>query len=227
MFIIVVGGGKVGYYLAKSLISSHHEVAIIEKDSSKCSQFVEDFGSITICGDGCDPAVLQGAGAERADIIVADTGDDEDNLIICQLAKTKYKVPRTIARVNNPKNEFVFKKLGIDSTVSSTDLVLSMIEQEVAYKGIAPLISFRKSGVEIVETTLAADSPAINKKIIELTLPNNCLILAVLRSDNLIIPDGNTTLETSDLVIALIRSDQLEGLQRTLVGTNSTQEIRR
>lgn len=227
MFIIIVGGGKVGYYLAKSLISGNHEVAIIEKDSSKCSQFLEDFGSITICGDGCDPAVLQGAGAERADIIVADTGDDEDNLIICQLAKTKYKVPRTIARVNNPKNEFVFKKLGIDSTVSSTDLVLSMIEQEVAYKGIAPLISFRKSGVEIVETTIAADSPAISKKIIELELPNNCLILAVLRSDNLIIPDGNTTLDSGDLIIALIRSDQLDGLQRALVGENTEQIIRR
>lgn len=227
MFIIIVGGGKVGYYLAKSLISGNHEVAIIEKDSSKCSQFLEDFGSITICGDGCDPAVLQGAGAERADIIVADTGDDEDNLIICQLAKTKYKVPRTIARVNNPKNEFVFKKLGIDSTVSSTDLVLSMIEQEVAYKGIAPLISFRKSGVEIVETTIAADSPAISKKIIELELPNNCLILAVLRSDNLIIPDGNTTLDSGDLIIALIRSDQLDGLQRALVGENTEQIVRR
>lgn len=219
MFIIIVGGGKVGYYLAKSLITGNHEVALIEKDQQKCGQFVEDFGSITICGDGCDPSVLQGAGAERADVIVADTGDDEDNLIICQLAKLKFNVPRTIARVNNPKNETVFKNLGIDSTVSSTDLVLSMIEQEVAYKGIAPLISFKKSGLEIVETTLLHDSPAIGKKIIELPLPNNCIILAILRSDNLIAPDGNTSLQSGDLIIALVRKDQLDGLQRALVGT--------
>lgn len=227
MFVIIVGGGKVGYYLAKSLITNGHEVTLIEKDHDKCSQFVEDFGSITICGDGCDPGVLQGAGVERADVIVADTGDDEDNLIICQLAKQKFNVSRTIARVNNPKNDFVFKKLGIDSTVSSTDLVLSMIEQEVAYKGIAPLISFRKSGVEIVETTLMNDSPAIGKKIMELVLPNNCLILAMLRSDNLIIPDGNTFLEIGDLIIALTRSDQLNGLQKALVGLEAMPEPKR
>lgn len=218
MYVIVVGGGKVGYYLVKSLIHTNHEVALIEKSQEKCTAITDDFGAVAICGDGCDPAVLQAAGAERADVIVADTGDDEDNLIVCQVAKNKFNVPRTIARVNNPKNEMIFRKLGIDSTVSSTDLVLSMIEQEVAYGGIAPLIFFKKSGVEMVETVLTADSPAVGKTIRDLSLPGNCLILAVERNGEVIIPDGTTVLQEQDTIFTLLRPELLPELQCILVG---------
>ncbi|MDQ3929672.1 MAG: TrkA family potassium uptake protein, partial [Chloroflexota bacterium] len=130
MYVIVVGGGKVGYYLTKTLVHEGYEVLLIEKNLKKVSTYHERFGSVVLEGDGAEMATLETAGAARADVVIAVTGDDEDNLVICQTAKKLFHVPRTIARVNNPKNEEIFKKLGIDVTVSSTNLILNIIEQE-------------------------------------------------------------------------------------------------
>jgi len=117
MYIIIVGGGRLGYYLAKTLINEKHEVLIVEKDAVSAQTIVNEMGSICIKGDGCETAVLAEAGTNRADIFISVTGDDEDNLVACQVAKYKFNVPRTIARVRNPKHEILFKKLGIDVTV--------------------------------------------------------------------------------------------------------------
>ncbi len=218
MFIIVVGGGKIGYYLVQSLVHAGHEIAVIEKRADRAQIIMDNFGTVGIIGDGCDPRILEQAGSGRADVIVADTGDDEDNLIICQVAKLRFRVPHTVARVNNPKNEIIFRKLGIDATVSSTDLVLSVIEQEVAHKGIMPIIAFRKNGMEIVETVLTSRSPAVGKPLSTLAFPAQCKILAVLRGDELLVPDANTKLEAQDLLFSLIKPSSLNALEELLVG---------
>lgn len=217
MFIVIVGGGKIGYYLVQSLLHAGHEVALIEKKQERTQQISDDFGIVTIHGDGCDPRILEEAGIGRADVIVADTGDDEDNLIICQVAKLRFHVPHTVAKVNNPKNEMIFRRLGIDMTVSSTDLVLSVIEQEVAYKGILPIIAFRKNGMEIVETILSNKSPILGKPLKEIQFPSQCKILAVLRGDELLVPDGSTKLQAQDLVFSLVKPACLNDLECLLV----------
>lgn len=218
MFILVVGGGKIGYYLVQSLVNAKHEVAVVEKSASKAEHISDDFGTVAITGDGCDARILEQAGANRADVIVADTGDDEDNLIICQVAKLRFHVPHTVARVNNPKNESIFRKLGIDATVSSTDLVLSVIEQEVAHRGIMPIIAFRKNGMEIVETILSSKSPAAGKALKDISFPAQCKVLAILRADDLLVPEGSTVLQAQDLVFSLVKPNCLDSLERLFVG---------
>src|ERR1039457_7135874 len=131
MYIIVIGGGKVGYHLAKDLLTERPEILVIEKDQSRIDYFCNELGSICLNGDGCEAAVLSEAGTGRADMLIAVTGDDEDNLVSCQLAKHRFKVPRTIARSSNPKNEVLFRKLGVDVTVSSTNVIMEYIQQEV------------------------------------------------------------------------------------------------
>lgn len=218
MFILAIGGGKVGYYLVKHLVSEGQEVTIIEKDKDKCGRINEELGSICFQGDGCDPGILQEAGVERADIVAAVTGDDEDNLIICQVAKTKFNAPFTLARVNNPKNEDVFKKLGIDATVSSTNIILSMIEQEVAYKGIMTSLALKKGGVEIVETMITPNSPSNGKSLKDLNIPSQCIIAGIIRGDEFIIPNGNSQLVSGDLVITLAKEDKFPALREVLAG---------
>ncbi|MGD0205599.1 MAG: TrkA family potassium uptake protein, partial [Dehalococcoidia bacterium] len=151
MYIIIVGGGKVGYYLAKQLVEDGHEVLVIEKDAAKCQQIADELGDIAVRGDGCEGTTLDAAGTGRADLFIAVTGDDEDNLVACQVAKNKFDVRRTVARINNPKNEIIFKKLGIDTTVSSTALLLANIEQELPSHPLIPLLTLKGSGLEIVE----------------------------------------------------------------------------
>src|SRR4051794_29058802 len=126
MYIIVVGGGKVGYYLTKTLVNEGYEVLLIEKSAKKVAVYAERFGAVVLEGDGAEFSTLEKAGTGRAEVVIAVTGDDEDNLVICQTAKMQFDVPRTIARVNNPKNEELFKRLGIDVTVSSTNIILSI-----------------------------------------------------------------------------------------------------
>src|SRR6185503_5285714 len=131
MFVLVIGGGKVGYYLSKELIDSGHEVVLMEKDRGRADQIADEIGSIVVAHDGCEGKYLAEAGAKRADIVAAVTGDDEDNLVICQMAKHHFDVPRTIARVNNPKNEELFKHLGVDELISPTRMILGSIEQDI------------------------------------------------------------------------------------------------
>lgn len=218
MFIVVIGGGKVGYYLVKDLIRSGQEVVLIEKDKRKCGQISDTLGSMVIHGDGCDPVLMQKAGIERADMVVAITGDDEDNLVVCQVAKNKFSVPFTIARANNPKNEEIFKILGIDATISSTNLILNLIEQEVAYKGVLTILPIqKKSGIEIVEITITRDSPAIDKPIKDLHTPVECIIAGVIRDNKWTIPDGNFVLRANDMVITLVKNEFLEQLKKILI----------
>ena len=131
MYVIVVGGGKVGYYLTKQLLSEGHEVLLLEKDRRRQAALAEQMGEVVVQGDGCEVRIMSEAGFGRADVIVAVTGDDEDNLVICQMAKRKFQTPRTVARVNDPDNLMLFEKLGIDTTVSSTQIIFNLLDQQI------------------------------------------------------------------------------------------------
>ena len=156
MFVLVVGGGKVGYYLAKELIESGHEVALMEKDPGRARQIADEIGSIVIGHDGCEGKYLGEAGCNRADVVAAVTGDDEDNLVICQMAKHHFDVPRTIARVNNPKNEALFRHLGVDELISPTRMILGSIEQDIPVHELLHLAALGEGELELIEAHLQA-----------------------------------------------------------------------
>src|SRR5574338_666307 len=151
MFVLVVGGGKVGYYLTKELIENGHEVVLMEKDRARAAQIVDELGSIVVARDGCEGKFLRTAGANRADIVAAVTGDGEDNLVICQMSKHHFDVPRTIARVNNPKNEDLFRHLGVDESISPTRMALAAIEQDIPVHELLHLARLEGGELELVE----------------------------------------------------------------------------
>ena len=176
MFVLVIGGGKVGYYLTKELIDAGHEVVLMEKDRRRADQIADEIGSIVIAHDGCEGKYLKEAGANRADIVAAVTGDDEDNLVICQMAKHHFDVPRTIARVNNPKNEELFRHLGVDEIISPTRMILGSIEQDIPVHELLHLAAL-EGELEIIEAQLQDGSPAIGRGAGELDMPEGCSLL--------------------------------------------------
>src|SRR5438128_10296262 len=181
MFVLVVGGGKVGYYLTKELIQSGHEVVLMEKDHGRADQIADEIGSIVIPHDGCEGSYLKEAGANRADIVAAVTGDDEDNLVICQMAKHHFDVPRTIARVNNPKNEELFKHLGVDELISPTRMILGSIEQDIPGHELLQLAALGEDELEIIEAHLQAGWPAVGRAPQDLAIPEGCSPVRVIR----------------------------------------------
>jgi trk system potassium uptake protein TrkA len=217
MYIIVVGGGKVGYYLAKELIESEHEALIIELDSSRCAEIAEDLGDIVMRGDGCEASTLERAGAGRADIVMAVTGDDEDNLVVCQVAKHKFNVPRTIARMCNPKNEAVFISLGIDTTVSATGAIMAQIEQELPIHPLIPLLTLKGGGLEIVEVKIPSSAMVVGKRIKEILLPHQSLVSLIVDSAGQPrVPTSDTVLHEGDEVVAVTMKESEEALRAAL-----------
>lgn len=207
MYIIIVGGGNVGYYLAKTLVKTSHEVLLLEKNRTVHRTVAEELGEVVMQGDGCEVRIMEEAGVERADAVVAVTGEDEDNLVICQMAKMKFAVPRTIARVNDPRNEKLFHKLGIDATVSSTKIIYNLIEQEIETNEVIPLAALRRGNIEIVEIEIGSKSPVMSRSIQQLKLPGDSLIISVIRHDHGMIPTAETVFELGDSVIALVNAD--------------------
>jgi trk system potassium uptake protein TrkA len=218
MYIIIVGAGKVGYFLAKRLCQGRHTISIVEKDRAICEELARDMEALVVHGDGCDPRILSEAGIERADVLAAVTGDDEDNLIICQLAKERFKVQRTVGRVNNPGNEHAFTELGIDVPVDSTKIIAKIIEEEVSFSDFVNLMSFKRGKLAIVRVDLPEDSPVINKAVQEITLPENSVLVSILRGEEVIVPKGNTVLKPNDDIIALTLVGNEPALLGLLVG---------
>src|SRR6185312_16101059 len=216
MYIILVGGGKVGYYLTKTLINEGYEVFLIEKNPIKCHTYSERFGSVIMQGDGAEAATLAAAGAARADVVIAVTGEDEDNLVICQMAKEKFHVERTIARVNNPKNEELFRRLGIDVTVSQTNVILSLIEQQIPNLPFVHLMSLRHADLTIVEARVSEHSPVLDRPVEKIELPPDAIITAILRKGALIIPTGQTVVRAGDELICVTKREREEALQDLL-----------
>ncbi len=218
MFVIVVGGGKVGYYLSKALIESGHEVVLLEKDRTRADQIADEIGSIVIGQDGCEGKYLGEAGANRADIVAAVTGDDEDNLVICQMAKHHFDVPRTIARVNNPKNEHLFKHLGVDELISPTKMILGSIEQDIPVHELLHLAALGHGELELIEAHLDGASPAVGRAARDLDLPDGCAVFAVVREDVALPIRAETILMEGDKVIAIGRPDCEAALHGQLIG---------
>jgi len=208
MYIIIVGGGNVGYYLAKTLASARHEVLLLEKDRQRYRTISEELGEVVMQGDGCEVAHQNQAGFARADVVVAATGSDDDNLVVCQMAKMEHNVPRTISRVNDPRNEKLFKKLGIDATVSSTKIIYNLIEQEVGGGEVIPLAALNRGNIEIVEIEIGTRSSVVGREIRALPLPLEALIISVIRDGHAILPSGDTLFEVGDSVIALVGADK-------------------
>ncbi|MEI8349436.1 MAG: NAD-binding protein [Candidatus Omnitrophota bacterium] len=218
MHIIVIGAGKVGYFLAKRLSDNKHTVSLIEKDQAVCEEIAKQLEILVINGDGCDPQILEQAGVVRADVLAAVTGDDEDNLIICQLAKEKFNVRRTVGRVNNPDNEKTFAELGIDVPVDDTKIIAKIIEEEVSFSDFVNLLSFKRGKLAIVRVDLPPDSPVIHKPIQEIAWPQNSVLVSVLRAEEVLIPKGDTMLEPGDDVIALTLVGNEPQLLSLLIG---------
>lgn len=218
MFIIVAGGGKVGFYLGKELVEQGHEVVIIERSAQRSSEIEGDLGSVVLAGDAAETVVLQEAGAERADLVVAVTGDDEDNLVICQVAKVRFHCPRTIARINNPKNAQIFQRLGIDDTVSATDVVLSVIEQEIPPQHLVPLLKLRDTNAEVVEAVIESSSAVAGRRLGDVNLPTPSSIAVIVRDGTSIFPGPDTQILVGDHVVAFTTSENEAALRRVLLG---------
>jgi trk system potassium uptake protein len=226
MFVLVVGGGKVGYYLTKELIQSGHEVVLMEKDRARADQIADEIGSIVIHHDGCEGKYLGEAGCARADIVAAVTGDDEDNLVICQMAKHHFDVKRTIARVNNPKNEALFRHLGVDEIISPTRMILGSIEQDIPVHELLHLAALGGGQLEIIEALLQPGSPAIGRASRDLDIPDGCSLFAYIR-DGVAQPlRPETVLREGDKVIAIGRTECETLLHGQLIGDSEAVDAR-
>jgi trk system potassium uptake protein TrkA len=219
MYIIIGGGGDVGYYLTKILLTNGHEVLLLEKGASRYQSLSEELGQSVARGDACETRTMEEVGANRADVVIAVTGEDDDNLVICQVAKKRFKVARTIARVNNPRNELLFQKLGIDITVSPTQAILSMIEAELPGSSIVTLMTLRSAGLGLIEIRVPADSPIVGKSLSTINLPRSGNIALIIRNKEYVVPTAETKVFAKDEVFALVNHEGEQALRDALGAT--------
>jgi trk system potassium uptake protein TrkA len=222
VFILIVGGGKVGTYLARGLLRQQHEVVVIEKDARKAQMMTNLLeADIAVVGDGCDPNVLLQAGVARADVVVADTGDDEDNLVVVLISK-KHSKARVVARVNTPKNKLIFESLDSERPViviSSTEIILDIIDDRVNATTLETLARLGKGDLELVQLSITSDSPAKGRRIADLALPAGSVIVAVDHgAGDVVIPNGETVFADGDGVIAMIKHAARNDVCAALVG---------
>jgi trk system potassium uptake protein TrkA len=204
MYVIVVGAGKVGWNLGRELLEKGHEVTLIEKGRDRYMAVEQELEHNVQYGDASELWVLERAGIARADMVIAVTGDDEDNMLICQVAKEKYMVEQVIARVNNPRNKEWFELLGISPVVSATDLILRLIEHEVPKYGLVHLLDLPQERLEIIELLLSETSPVTGRRVGDLELPEGSLLISVLRGGTGFVPGPETVLEAGDEVLAVL-----------------------
>jgi trk system potassium uptake protein TrkA len=217
MYIIIIGGGRLGYHLLKALLNEGHEVLVLEKDARICKTITDELGSVCFRGDGCEASTLAEVGTGRANMIVAVTGDDEDNLVACQVAKHKHNVPRTIARIRNPQNAALFRKLGVDVTVSSTDLILEAIEREVPTHPVTQLLSIEEKGLVIVDVKITPESNTVGKAVKDLSLPKESKLALIIPGEGSAhVPAANTVLLAGDQIIAVTTPESREALRAAL-----------
>ena len=209
MKIIVVGGGKVGFYLAKTLLEHGNHPVLIEREKELCRHTANSLDIPIICGDGTSIEVLDSAGTKSAEAVVAVTGQDENNLICCQLAKKVFSVGRTVARVNNPKNAEVMKRLGVDIPISSTDNIARLLEREVDTSLMKQLITFDRGTTSLTQVELPEGLPFEGKPLSDIKIPNDAVIVSVVRDQEFIIPRGNTVLRAGDKVMLLAKNEAL------------------
>ena len=200
------------------LISDKNTVTVIEKDKTRSEGVSQNLNAMVIHGDGCDPKSLEDAEVGRADVIAAVTADDEDNLIICQLAKEVFGVRRTVARVNNPKNEHIFAELGVDVPINSTSIIAKIIEEETSFEDFVNLMTFKRGKLALVRVDIPETSPIVGKEVKEIVLPQNSVLVSIVRGENIIVPKGDTVLKKGDDIIALTTIENEKVLLNALIG---------
>jgi trk system potassium uptake protein TrkA len=219
MYVVIAGGGKVGSNIARTLIGMQREVTIVEQRRDRFAQLEAEFGHSAMLGDATEIAVLERAGIARPpDLVLAVTGDDEDNLIISQIAKEGYGVPKAIARVNDPRNQQHFDLLGITQTVCATSGLLALVEHEVPEHGLVRLLELRQEGLEVVEMQITGNSPAAGRRVAGLSLPDGVRLVSVTRHGVGEIAVGETVIRPGDQVIAILKPGFEDQLRRALVG---------
>lgn len=218
MYFVIAGGGQVGFHLAKALLESSHEVMLLESDRRRAQVIEAELGSVVLNAPADEGRYQIEAGCQRADAVIAVTGEDPANLIICQLAKWKCNVPRVIARVNDPKNEIVFKALGIDETISSTRVIMNVIEQELPSGGFLPLMPLTGSHLELIEAEIAAGTPAAGRSIGTLGLPEGAAIGGIVRKGSVVHADDDTKLQIGDRIVVLSPTAAENGVRKALFG---------
>jgi trk system potassium uptake protein len=218
-FVIVVGGGQVGKNVTRTLLELNHEAVLIEQRKDRYALLDEEFGHRARYGDGTELSVLEGAGIKRpADIVVAVTGDDEDNLIIGQLAKELYGVSKVVARVNDPRNQAHFDLLGVAPTVSATQMVMALIQHELPQHELVQLVQLTRENLEIVEVEVGSDCAAAGKRVEQLRLPESARLISVMRDGKAEIAVGSTELRAGDQVLAILEPGGEPELRKLLVG---------
>jgi trk system potassium uptake protein TrkA len=218
MYIVIVGAGKVGWNLARELMQKGHEVTLIESDRRRYLVVEQELEHAAQYGDGTELWVLERAGIQRADMVIAVTGDDEDNILICQMAKEKFLCERIIARANNPRNLQHFKLLGIQPAVSATDLILRLIEHEVPKYGMVHLLDLAEDRLEIIELEVSDDAPAAGRAVRDIEMPTGSLIISVLRSDGGFVPTPDTVVEPGDEVLVVLDPGLEEQITHQFIG---------
>jgi trk system potassium uptake protein TrkA len=220
MRVVIAGAGNVGSYLASDLTERRHQVVVIEQLSELAARAKSQIaGATVIHGDACEPWVLERAEAARADVVVAATGDDEDNLVISLLAKQEFAVPRVIARVNHPKNQWLFtESWGVDVAMSPPHILGALIEEAVSVGDLVKLFRLEHGRVALVEVTLPADSPVVGKHIYDLRLPHDAALVAVIRDGHVIIPQPETPLTAGDEILAIATTETEDMFRRTITG---------
>jgi len=218
MYVIIAGGGKVGWNLTRELLAKDHEVTLLEAGRDRYLTIEQELEHQVQYGDATELWVLERAGIQRADLVIAVTGDDEDNMLICQMAKEKYLCERIIARVNNPRNRQWFELLGVGPTVSATDLILRLIEHEVPSYGLVHLLDLRDEQLEIIEIEVAAGSPADGRAVADVELPEGVLIISVLRENTGFVPKGETVINAGDEVLLVLDPGLEESITAQFAG---------
>jgi trk system potassium uptake protein TrkA len=218
MYVLVAGGGKIGANLTRSLLQIGHEVTLIEQRRDRYERLEDEFEHVVIHGDATETSVLERAGIQRPpSIVVAATGDDEDNIVICQLARERYGVGKVIARVNDPRNQEHFDLLGISPTVCATSSIMALIEHEVPEHGMVHLLELPKENVEIIEVQISPDATCTGQPIERLQLPTGARLISVKRNGQFEIAEGSTVLRPGDQVLAILQPGKEDELRRVLL----------
>ncbi|TXT49221.1 MAG: trk system potassium uptake protein TrkA [Spirochaetes bacterium] len=216
--VIIVGAGKVGFHLAKVLKSNKYDVALVEKDAARGAEVAQKIEIGVFLGEGTDIQLLRSAGVERAEYFISVTGNDADNLVACQIAKSRFNVRHSIARVIDPNNESLFRRLGVDAVISTTALAAQTISNLFPANGLRLISIFDRGDLELAEVALTEHSLSVGKKVSEILLPEECLLVAILREETVFLPRGNTILQPFDRIFAMVQKKYASDLRGILAG---------